>query len=69
MPATPERTCHTAADALALLKAGNRQFLRDEVAPKQSSSRNIELHFGQKPHAVIIACSDSRVPPVSASMS
>ena len=45
-------------------QAGNAQFLRDEVAPKQSSERHVALHFGQKPHAVIIACSDSRVPPV-----
>lgn len=47
-------------------QAGNAQFLRDEVLPKQSSQRHVALHFGQKPHAVIIACSDSRVPPVSA---
>ncbi len=48
------------------MQAGNAQFLRDEVKPKQSSQRHVALHFGQKPHAVIIACSDSRVPPVSA---
>lgn len=45
-------------------QAGNAQFLRDEVAPRSSSDRHVALHFGQKPHAVIIACSDSRVPPV-----
>lgn len=33
------------------------------MQPKQSSDRHIALHFAQKPHAVIIACSDSRVPP------
>ena len=52
-----------AAEALRLLKVGNAAFLRDEVAPKQRSDRHIGLHFAQKPHAIIIACSDSRVPP------
>ncbi len=46
-----------------MLKEGNATFLRDEVQAKQSSGRHIALHFAQKPHAVIIACSDSRVPP------
>lgn len=50
-------------------QAGNAQFLRDEVSPRSSSDRHVALHFGQKPHAVIIACSDSRVPPVGAVVS
>lgn len=56
-------TIQQAAEALRLLKVGNAAFLRDEVAPKQRSDRHIGLHFAQKPHAIIIACSDSRVPP------
>ncbi|EWM29063.1 carbonic anhydrase [Nannochloropsis gaditana] len=58
-----ERKGNTAAEALELLKAGNAAFLRDEVPAKQCSDRHIGLHFAQKPHAIIIACSDSRVPP------
>ena len=61
-------TCkvETAADSLAMLKAGNAQFLMDQAGPKLSDgTRKLELHFGQKPHAVLITCSDSRVPPVS----
>jgi carbonic anhydrase len=46
-----------------LLKAGNAAFLRSEGAPREDTTRKIALHFAQKPHAVIIACSDSRVPP------
>lgn len=60
---TPSFSHKQAAEALRLLKVGNAAFLRDEVAPKQRSDRHIGLHFAQKPHAIIIACSDSRVPP------
>ena len=58
-----ERKGETAAEALRLLKVGNAAFLRDEVVPVHRSDRHIGLHFAQKPHAIIIACSDSRVPP------
>jgi carbonic anhydrase len=54
----------TARDALALLRDGNRRFVADvrshDTLP--SRARRIELAAGQEPFAVILGCSDSRVP-------
>ncbi len=54
----------TARDALALLRDGNRRFAADvrsrDTLP--SRARRIELAAGQEPFAVILGCSDSRVP-------
>jgi carbonic anhydrase len=54
----------SARDALALLRDGNRRFVADvrssETLP--SRARRIELAAGQEPFAVILGCSDSRVP-------
>jgi carbonic anhydrase len=54
----------TARDALALLLDGNRRFVADvrsrDTLP--SRARRIELAAGQEPFAVILGCSDSRVP-------
>jgi carbonic anhydrase len=53
-----------APDALARLRDGNRRFVADvrsrETLP--SRARRIELAAGQEPFAVILGCSDSRVP-------
>ena len=51
-------------DALQRLKEGNRRFLSGEAgqAALLSPSRRSELVQGQKPFAVILGCSDSRVP-------
>jgi len=50
--------------AIALLKAGNRAFVRGEGALSQVSAKDLdELQGGQHPFAVIVACSDSRVSP------
>ena len=54
----------SARDALALLRDGNRRFAADvrsrDTLP--SRARRIELAGGQEPFAVILGCSDSRVP-------
>jgi carbonic anhydrase len=54
----------SAPDALALLRDGNRRFVADvrsrDTLP--SRARRIELAAGQEPFAVILGCSDSRVP-------
>ena len=52
-----------AAEALERLRAGNRRFVSDSeqhvsVARKHRS----ELVFGQEPFAIVLGCSDSRVP-------
>ncbi len=54
-------------DAVAIrreLEAGNRRFIvgRSE-RPRQSVGRRVELEGGQKPHTIVLSCSDSRVPP------
>ena len=54
----------SAADALERLREGNRRFASDEVSKDTLASR--EHHVGaarpQHPFAIILACSDSRVP-------
>lgn len=53
-----------ARDALHLLRDGNRRFAADVRSRDilQSRARRIELTAGQEPFAVILGCSDSRVP-------
>jgi carbonic anhydrase len=53
----------TATEALARLRAGNRRFVNDQsaVAPN-SSARRLALVDGQQPFAIVLGCSDSRVP-------
>lgn len=50
--------------ALKWLKNGNRRFTKgffrnDGAAPKDV----VRLSTGQKPHSIVLSCSDSRVPP------
>jgi carbonic anhydrase len=54
----------SAQDALALLRDGNRRFAADVRSHDAlaSRARRIELAAGQAPFAVILGCSDSRVP-------
>ena len=50
--------------ALAELKAGNEHHARHQYKhPHQTVARQRELVTGQDPHAQILTCSDSRVPP------
>jgi carbonic anhydrase len=50
--------------ALAQLMAGNRRFQKDATEhPPIDAKRRAELVGGQAPFAVILSCSDSRVPP------
>ncbi len=51
-------------EALGLLVDGNSRFMRGKAThPSQSGKRRAELTSGQKPHAIVLSCSDSRVPP------
>ena len=54
----------SSAEALERLAAGNRRFVAGEstIEDTLSSARRAELAAGQKPFAIILACSDSRVP-------
>ncbi len=50
--------------ALRDLLAGNERFVaRKSIHPHQSAERRTEVAKGQHPSAVILGCSDSRIPP------
>jgi carbonic anhydrase len=54
----------TPDEALALLKRGNRDFLAGRLpAPDRNGRRRLEIARAQYPFAVLVSCSDSRVPP------
>src|SRR5262245_34528547 len=52
----------TAQEALVRLRDGNRRFVADVRRNTITGSRRVELASGQAPFAVILGCSDSRVP-------
>ena len=52
-----------AAEALARLRDGNRRFVANHATEAVSHpARRAELVSGQEPFAIILGCSDSRVP-------
>lgn len=51
-------------EALARLLDGNRRYRENHLEhPNQNRERRVELSKAQNPFAVILSCSDSRVPP------
>jgi carbonic anhydrase len=54
----------SAARALERLREGNRRFASDVRSPDAPSSqaRRLESAAGQEPFAIVLGCSDSRVP-------
>ena len=56
----------SALEALERLREGNHRFVSDAGRPEGAHSnqrRRVELVGGQEPFAIILGCSDSRVPP------
>jgi len=54
----------SADQALELLRTGNERFVAQKrIFPNQSTERRSQLVLGQQPFAVVLGCSDSRVPP------
>lgn len=50
--------------ALEKLLKGNERFMGDElICPDRTSDRRLSIAAKQKPFAVILGCSDSRIPP------
>lgn len=51
-------------DWIEKLMQGNRRYVAERLEhPRRSSARRRRLAEGQRPFAVILGCSDSRVPP------
>jgi carbonic anhydrase len=49
-------------EALARLLEGNRRYVEEHPRAPVASAQRVELASGQDPFAVILGCSDSRVP-------
>ena len=51
-----------AIQALARLRSGNQRFVADQATMATSQARRAALVEGQEPFAIVLGCSDSRVP-------
>jgi carbonic anhydrase len=62
--ASEENSEITAEQDLQKLMDGNARFVSGDVEhPNQSAERRDEVIAGQHPFAIVVGCSDSRVPP------
>jgi carbonic anhydrase len=58
----PPAAATTPEKALELLKAGNARFVAGNSTCGPLTARRLELTQGQSPFAIVLGCSDSRVP-------
>jgi carbonic anhydrase len=65
MVAEKKSSCPRAKVALENLLAGNQRFVKGERAPRAFDLRREKLVTGQKPLAIVLGCSDSRVSPAT----
>ena len=64
MPTPEVSTLATASAALTRLQEGNRRFIAGKSKhPHENRHWRAQLEGGQHPFAVVLGCSDSRVPP------
>jgi carbonic anhydrase len=65
LAAAAEGSGVTADEALQKLIDGNRHYVEQQMTNQQMSTQSVResLAKGQKPYAIILSCSDSRVPP------
>jgi len=52
----------TALEAIERLRAGNRRFVAQAGSDPSAPGRRVELNSVQQPFAIILGCSDARVP-------
>src|SRR5213596_1495213 len=63
-PAHPDQQAVAPAEAISKLKEGNGRYASGNLQhPGQTTERRAELAKSQHPFAIIVSCSDSRVPP------
>src|SRR5215831_22452 len=63
-PAHPEGPTVAPTEAISKLKEGNGRYAGGNLQhPGQTTERRAELANTQHPFAIIVSCSDSRVPP------
>src|SRR5438876_2096699 len=63
-PTHPAQPAVTPAEAISKLKEGNGRYASGNLQhPGQTTERRAELAKSQHPFAIIVSCSDSRVPP------
>jgi carbonic anhydrase len=63
-PAHPDQPSVAPSDAISKLKEGNGRYTSGNLQhPGQTTERRTELTKSQHPFAIIVSCSDSRVPP------
>ena len=58
-----KKSALTPDEALARLQKGNAGYLDKPAVSMQDRARRLEIARGQAPFAVVVGCSDSRVPP------
>ena len=67
--ASMKSTAHTSTgrpprEVIDALKDGNKRFIEGKMtAPRRDEKTRSELVAGQQPSAIVLSCSDSRVPP------
>jgi carbonic anhydrase len=63
-PAHPDQPSVAPSEAISKLKEGNGRYTSGNMQhPSQTAERRTELAKSQHPFAIILSCSDSRVPP------